>query len=346
MLLGHKIKPIKSSFSWMNIPNNSYCNRISLLTTTFAEFSIIGLIISFFVMGFVPAFASNPLAAKFFRDEYQDSYAKVAVLFRTCNYLLQFIIPLLLVLWYSYRKKKYLLLLAISLTILAFCLARSPAFSGIILGIGIIVASSKRKLFKYYILLLVLIYSIGSVVYSLLDIMIGKEIMAYQNITIWEMINNGAPDIIDQLHFLTAFTDQPEYTYGRTFYGGLVPSHYYWNPGVWTLSVVTNGAEVNNLISGGLRLPLPMWGYVSFSWIGVVVVSLFVGFLAGIFIKKTQRLLQGTNNIVIQTIIILLYMNVYSFFINFHLMSMYKLPILFIMIFYLYNIKLISKHTV
>jgi oligosaccharide repeat unit polymerase len=328
----------KNRFSWANMPEDVYCKRVSGLTTRLTKIAIVGMIICFLVMGFVPMFASNPLAAKFFRNEYQAPYARVSVLFRTCNYILQFTIPLLLVLWFYYRKKIYLFLFVISSVILIFCFARGPALSGTVLAIGLIVAAKKKQMFKHYLIFLILIYSIGSAAYSLLGMMIGKEFFTYD--TIWETISYGAPDIQDQLLFLTAFTNHPEYTYGRTFWGGLIPSHYYWNPSVWTLKIINNGADINNIISGGLRLPLPMWGYVSFSWIGVVVMSLSVGFLTGTFVKKTQWLLYNSNNLVIQAIIILLYGIIFSFFINFYVMSMYSLPIIFILFFYLYRLKL------
>jgi NhaP-type Na+/H+ or K+/H+ antiporter len=103
-----------------------------------------------------------------------------------------------------------------------------------------------------------------------------------------------------------------------------------------------NGSDVNEIVSGGLRLPLPIWGYVSFSWIGVCSLGLIVGFLTGRFIKKTKRLLQKTDNIIIKAIILLLYMHIYQFVIDFYCMKIYNIPILLIMILYLYNFKLKS----
>jgi hypothetical protein len=340
MLLGYKqyISASKQSFVWVNISETTYCKKVSLITVNITVFAIMGMIVSFGVMGFIPIFTLDSIAAKFMRGTYQESYAKIAILYRTCNYLLQFTIPLLLVLWYYYRKKVYIILTLLSVLILFACFARSPAFSGFVLGIGII-AAYKKRLFKYYILFLFFTYGFGSMFYYLVGVSThGLNIDA----NIFEIMAAGAPDIPDQLNFLTHFIRYPEYTYGRTFWGGLIPNHYYWNPSVWTLHIVSSGTDVNEIISGGLRLLLPVWGYVSFSWTGVVFLSLFVGFLSGKFIRKTQHLLMRTKNIVIKAIIILLYIKVFTFFINFHLMSIYKLPVLFIMIFYLYNIKLKS----
>jgi hypothetical protein len=346
MLLGYKLKLCislsKQSFVWINISETTYCKKVSLMTVNITIFAIIGMIVSFGVMGVIPIFARDPIAAKFMRGSYQENYAKIAILYRTCNYLLQFTIPLLLVLWYYYRKRIYMISMVLSVFILLACFARSPAFSGFVLGIGIIAAYTKR-LFKYYILFLFFTYGFGSMFYYLVGAATyGLKIDA----NIFEIMAAGAPDIPDQLNFLTHFIRQPEYTYGRTFWGGLIPSHYFWNPSVWSLHIVSSGSDVNEIISGGLRLLLPVWGYVSFSWTGVVFLSLFVGFLSGKFIRKTQRLLIKTKNIVIKAIIILLYIKVYAFFINFHLMSIYNLPVLFIMIFYLYNIKLKSTHAI
>jgi oligosaccharide repeat unit polymerase len=276
----------RKGFLWENISTDSYCKKVSRLTIGLTQFAILGIILCFLAMGFVPLFAEDPIAAKFFREAYQDSYKKVAGLYRTCNYILQFTIPILVVLWFYYRKRIYILFCIYSLIILMGCVARSPAFSGLLVGIGIIVAY-KKTLFKYYIFLLFLIYGIGSSFFYILGFSsYGLDSTA----SIFEIMINGAPDISDHLMFLTAFSDHPEHTYGRTFWGGLIPNHYYWNPSVWTLHVV-NGGDINNIISGGLRLPLPIWGYVSFSWPGVVLLSGCVGFLSGKFIKKTKYML-------------------------------------------------------
>jgi hypothetical protein len=339
MLFGYKlhISSIKHSFLWFKIPESVYCKKVSSITVRITKIAILGMIISFAVMGFIPIFASDPLAAKLLRGSYHTSYIKVAALYRSCNYILQFTIPLLLVLWYNSRKKIYAVLLVLSLLILIACFGRGPAFTGLVIGAGII-ASYKKRLFKYYIFSLFFIYGFGSMAYYL----IGATTYGLDsNSNIFEIIISGAPDIRDHLLFLSNFVHYPEYTYGRTFWGGLIPNHYYWNPAIWTLHII-NSNDINEIISGGLRLSIPIWGYVSFSWNGVLLLSLIVGFLTGRFINQTQYLLMKSNNIIIQTVIILLYMKVYSFFINFYLMSIYNLPVLFIMMFYVYRFRKIQ----
>jgi ABC-type multidrug transport system fused ATPase/permease subunit len=339
MFIGHKSKIWKSSFHWFKVSENLYCNRISLLTKKISRFAIAGMILCFIVMKFIPAFAADPFQAKFFRGIYQASYSQVAIFFRSSHFILQFIIPILIVMWYYYKKVIYLILSLISILLLSLCLTRGPAFYGLLVGIGIIVATKEKKYFKYYIISLFLIYSVGSASYYIIGIFSGKEsfFIGETNSGFIEIVSRGAPDIFDHLTFLTAFSKHPEYTYGRTFLGGLIPNHYFWNPSVWSLYIINGNSDVNDVASGGLRLSFPIWGYVSFSWYGVVLLSFIVGFLTGKVIKKIQFLLQNTNNIIIKTIIILLYIKVYSCFISFYLMSMYAFPVIFIMLFYLYK---------
>jgi len=162
----------------------------------------------------------------------------------------------------------------------------------------------------------------------------------YEKDNIFETIALGAPDVLDHLTFLKSFNNTPLYTYGRTFYGGLIPGHYKWNPAVWSLMVSNPDGDLNEITSGGLRLPLPLWGYVSFSWTGVVLLSFFSGLINGYLIKAIKKMIKETQSIIVITVVILLYVNVYTQFVTFYALSMYSIPVFAFMAFYMYRFKL------
>lgn len=342
MILGNLIPLIKvKKFSWQVISEEEYSERVELITRYFFYFAVIGFIISYMIMGFIPMFASNPLNAKFFRGEYQAPYMRIAVLFRAANFVMYSLPPLLLVIWYHFRKTINLFYLLIVILLIASTLTRGNIFYGLLLAIGVICAY-KKKLFKYYILSIILIFSIGSISFYLIGLIFHSDMLLamYEKDNIFETIALGAPDVLDHLTFLKSFNNTPLYTYGRTFYGGLIPGHYKWNPAVWSLMVSNPDGDLNEITSGGLRLPLPLWGYVSFSWTGVVLLSFFSGLINGYLIKAIKKMIKETQSIIVITVVILLYVNVYTQFVTFYALSMYSIPVFAFMAFYMYRFKL------
>jgi hypothetical protein len=341
MFIGNKLEYHKKSrFLWEIIPENRYCEKVARLTVILTLFAVCGLIICFIGMGHIPLFSEDPIAARFHKGVYRIPFRRVSKLFRICQCILQFTSPLLVVLWFHYRKQLYAILLIFSLVVMTFCASRGPAFSGLVIGFGII-SAYRKSLFKYYLFFLPVIYGVGSSFFYILGI---TSFGSGTDVNIFEIMIQGAPDVFEHLFFLTAFSEHPHYTYGRTFVGGLIPNDYYWNPGVWSLHII-DGGNIQDAVSGGLRLPVPIWGYASFSWIGVVFVSFLSGFLTGIFVKKTKIILCKTDNIIIKTIIIILYMKLYSFFINFHTMRLHEVPIFLLVAVYLYNFRISRRNS-
>jgi len=342
MILGNFIPKVRiKKFSWQVLDEEVYSKRVEKITKYFFYFGVAGFIISYAVMGFIPMFASDPLNAKFFRNQYQAPYMRVAILFRSANYVMYNLPAILLMLFYHYKKRIYLVYLIIVILLIATTLTRGDILGSLLLALGIICAQ-KKKLFKYYIASLILIFSLGSISFYLIGLIFHNDLLIamYDKDNIFETIALGAPDVLDHLNFLKAFNNNPIYTYGRTFFGGLVPGHYKWNPSVWPLSITNPNDDINDITSGGLRLPLPLWGYASFSWLGVVILSFFSGILNGYFISIIKKMISETHNIIIITVIILLYTNVYNVWISFYTLSMYSLPVFIFMGFYMFRFKL------
>jgi hypothetical protein len=204
-----------------------------------------------------------------------------------------------------------------------------------------IISAYKKNLFKYYMVSIIFLYSLGSISFYIIGVIFNNQLLLamYDTGNIFETIALGAPDVLDHLNFLRSFDNHPIYTYGRTFFGGLIPGHFAWNPAVWALSITNPNDDINEITSGGLRLPLPLWGYVSFSWIGVVVVSFFSGLVNGYLVKIVKKMIRETKSILVITVIILVYVNVYSPLITFYTLSMYSIPVVIFMSFYMFRFR-------
>lgn len=326
---------IHTNFSYDVLDAKTYEKRVINITQSMMLAGILGLIVSYAVMGYVPMFAADPISAKLFRGIYQAPYSRVSILYRASFYIVATIMPIACIIWYKYRERKILLYIIAVLVLMAVSLQRSGAFTGIVIAFAIVMSFKSRRSFLILMTFLIGTYVFSSFFYYLVGIKTLSE-----DANIWKIITAGTPDIPDQLDFLTRFEEHPLWTYGRTMYGGLIPGHYEWNPAVYTLIMVNPGADINDIGSGGLRLPLPMWGYVSFGWIGVILFSLFTGILSGVFTNMLKAMFRQFESIIIRTIGFIAFGTVFGLFVNFTQMSMFALPPAFVCLFYLYRFRL------
>ena len=323
-----------TNLSFDVMSNPAYEERVMHLTKILMIIGISGLVISYLVMGFIPLFAADPISAKLFRGPYQAPYLRVAVLFRASFFILSTIIPIAFIIWYKTKKLFFLVSVLAVVVLMAMSLARSGAFSGIVLAVAIIMSFKSRFTFVLLMFLLVGVFIGSAFFYYIIGIRTFDE-----NVNVWRVLNAGTPDIEDQLNFMVRFQENPVWTYGRTIYGGLIPGHYQWNPSVYTLSVVAPGIDINEVGSGGLRLPLPMWGYVSFKWIGVVLFSFVTGLMGGFFLQLLKSWIQKFDSIILRATAIVIFITVFGNIINFATLNMYFIPPILVMLFYMYRFK-------
>lgn len=258
--------------------------------------AIAGVLAAFVGMGFAPALTPDPLVAKFFRGAYAEPYAPFAPLYRASTTIVTILLPLASVLAWRRRRARWVLMVGGALGVMLLGLLREPALSGVLMAVGVLLAVQGRGT-MVYIGMLVGAYFVGSGLYYLLaelgfqaftsSVSAGADVLA--------QIAAGAPDVRDQMTFLTSWISRPEFTMGKTFLGGLVPGNFPWNPSVWSLHVVNPGADITSIASGGLRLPAPIWGLVSFGWGGVVGVSLANGFAVGWLAAVARRLVPSPD---------------------------------------------------
>lgn len=250
-----------------------------------------GLLVAFLVMGFVPALAEDPFAAKFFRGEYAASYAPVAPLYRATTSALTVLLPLLTMYAIWRRRPLWIALFLSVVVLLLLTLQREPAVSGILLFIGLLVALRSRGMLLYFVGI-VAVYFAGSAsyfVFAALGIANFSAGVTTNPVGLLESVAAGAPDVADQFIFLNSWLNNPVYAHGLTFVGGLVPGNFQWNPSVWSLAVTNPGADVTTINSGGFRLPGPLWGYVNLGWAGAAGVGLLFGLITGYLARTVSH---------------------------------------------------------
>ncbi|PZA06815.1 hypothetical protein EWH23_13735 [Meiothermus sp. PNK-Is4] len=306
--------------------------------------ALAGVMVSFAVMGFIPMFAEDPLMAKFFRGPYQEAYRPVAPLYRASMFLLYLLIPLNLVLWFHMSKKRFLLLALLSFAVIAASLVRGQAIYGFLIFVGLL-AARNRVGFLLFLVFVVAVYPLGSASYYLLKAVFGLDALGgvYQDTGIWQIIASGAPDISDQLTFLAAFIERGSYTYGLTFVGGLVPYNFTWSPAVWVLALVNPGTSVSEIASGGFRLAVPLWGYASFGWVGVIIVPLISGFIWGNATRYAKKYVENPSSLLHAALALTVYLTIGVQLSQFYLLSMYSLPGIALALFLLYRFKWFAR---
>lgn len=342
LYLGFLIKPFKTNFSFEVLTVNFYEARVLRITRLFLIIGICGTILGYLLMGFVPMFAADPLAAKFFRNQYQVPFY-TSIIYLSSFYILGLVIPIAFLIWYCNKDKVFFLIAAIvAILLLAMSLTRGVAFTGIIYSILIIAAFKGRGAFTMTMLVVVGVYMFSSVFYYIIGI---RNFSDFENIgetdhLFWYILSSGTNDVNDQLSFLKNFESNPIWTYGRTIYGGLIPGHYEWHPSVFTLRVMNPpGTDVTTLINGGLRLPAPIWGYVSFQWPGVISFCFISGYFKGIICKYLKTWILEYKSMLICGVLTFTTIYLFDALSTFYTLYIYSLPPAFILIFYLYRVK-------
>jgi hypothetical protein len=339
---GFVLKPLRmANFSFITLNTDVYKTRIVKITKIFLLAGIFGLCLGYMLMGFVPAFAADPVSAKFFRGVYQVPFY-VSIVYLSSFFILTTVTPIAIIVWYSNKKNKLFLIGAIIAVILMMVsLSRGPAFSGVVLAVAIIMSFKSRRTFIMLIMLLFGLYLFSSVFYFIVGVRDYGEVSGNfkDDHIFWRIVSGGTVDVTDQLNFLDFFDKDPIWTYGRTVLGGLIPSHYEWNPAVFTLKVTNPGKDVTTLVSGGLRLPAPIWGYVSFQWIGVVLFCSLSGFIKGTLLKFTKHWIFKSKSVLIATVIIVINISVFAQASEFYTLSIYQLPPAIVLIFYAFRVK-------
>lgn len=310
--------------------------KILKVSTRIFIISLTVMWLCFLFMGFIPMFASDPYAAKQFKGVYQQNYQHVALFYRTANQFVSLLLPFLVLDIYTNKSTKSIILVTIAVVTIFITMSRGAAVSGLLIATSIIVSlRSGRFTFIGYIVLVIVIFSLGSGLWTILALVFPNsafgQIGDNQTVDMLQSIASGAPDLTDQLGLLSAFVNNHiDYTYGVTFFGGLIPFNFKWNPSVWSLTVLNQNNDISEISSGGLRVTIPLWGYFSFGWVGVGVIPFISAFFTGYITKRikniTHKLKANFKGYIIFYFLLFAYYNIALVFTNFFNLSIYSLP--------------------
>lgn len=232
----------------------------------------------YLLTGIVPAFAENPLVAKYFGGEYTARAAPYMPLFRGGMVLYQVGVLVGILLLPSRanvgRVMMFLLLalLGCAAVLALLSLRRGVAAQPILEGLLILLVIRGRLGWVIVgVAAYLLVFTFGSAVNQILFYMLGLRTEVGL-----DAIIKGLSDIYDLWWFMDAYDKaSPEPTMGMTVFGGLIPYDFQWNPANYTKWVI--GADLNTG-SGGFRLPMAVWGYDAFRYPGLVLWSAVDGF--------------------------------------------------------------------
>lgn len=306
-----------------------FAARVSRRVQALVLAGIIGMVLSFAALGFVPLFADDPLAAKFLRGPYESSSAVVSMLYRTSYYTLSALVPVVLMLAFLTRDSRYIVLSAGALAMLLGAGNRSQAFLGLLICVGLLAAQRTSWSVAYRLFVAIGYPLLGATFFFIMASLFGNASFlneGSENITsIWDQVATGTPDVSDQLNFLQKFELWGELTNGLTFVGGLVPFRFEWNPSVWSLSIIVPNRDASEVISGGVRLGVAMSGYTAFGWIGVVLVPLVSGTVLGI-VSTIARGIVGRGTLLQAAVAIMVYQTLGLQLVNYYQLLLYAIP--------------------
>lgn len=284
---GYILKKIKGIYLYFDTNN---IDKVSLAGVPIAIITIVLFIVSFYGIGFIPIFAENPFAAKYMSGEYQDAYRAFAIPYRVALNLSNIAIILLIMDFFIRRKRAINIILVLIIIIcLIFSMRRGIIVSGLISLVFSYMAYQSKFKFSLVVISYIIILTIGAASNDIFLYTIGLR----DNLDLTSILR-GAPDIADQLFFLHHWiNDYWNITWGLNYIGALIPYHSEYNLAVITLNVI--GSVAGEVSSGGFRLPIPMIGYISFDWFGLIICSALFAYVSGIILCLKREILENIS---------------------------------------------------
>jgi hypothetical protein len=123
----------------------------------------VGLILAFVIMGYIPIFASDPMAAKYAHDEYRAGAVRAALLFNPSFLAFVSYLPLLIIICAETKRLRYSFLLLLGLAAAAACLRRGEIGTSLIAAAGILVAGKRSRMaFTCYLIAVISVLWVGT----------------------------------------------------------------------------------------------------------------------------------------------------------------------------------------
>lgn len=257
--------------------------------------ALVSLLGAYFLLGYVPALAGDRLLAKYGVGPYRAGFARGSQLFHLAMGLSSAMAGVLLAVAAVRRRAFEVIMLGALLVGLAATLNRGEAIIG---PLTFLIAWGIQKRWRPFILLTVVTMSfLASTLVNEFLFETGSAPVSTPSFAV--RVSKTAPDIVDHLAFLNGYRLTGEERVGtRTLLAGysLSVAKGYWDPADYALRIRTGLADVSELASGGLRLPAPFWGYVSFGYAGAVAWSWIAGVFIGWGTALVRRLLSEAEN--------------------------------------------------
>lgn len=271
-------------------PSAKLVQLITARARMLAVVGVLSLSAGFLLLGYAPLLAKNPAAAKYGIGPYAEGFERGVLVYRFGLAMASVSLPVILAVFW--RKRRLLDLgLSIALTFeLLLSLSRALAFSGILLVV-VAVCIERRVRALFIMSMVALVYIIGALSNELLLPTPDNPGSIAKRVAI------STPDILDHLSFMRGFQIRGEQTSGWALIAaGLSVKKGYYDPSTYALRTVNGEANLENIPSGGLRLPAPLWGYVSFGYAGAAAWAFLAGFFTGWGTVRLRRLVTQTSD--------------------------------------------------
>lgn len=253
---------------------------------------LVGLAGSFVLMGYVPLLAADRHSAKYGVGPYAPGFARGSLAYHISIAVATAVTPTILMAAYRHRRHVDLALSAALLGALALTLNRGSAFAG---PLVFLVALAVEKRWRPAIILVgvCLAFISGTLVNELL-----YTAPPSTRPPLAVRVAASAPDISDHMQFLNGFQLQGSQFVGtKTLVAGfnLTREKGYYNPSHYALRIITGLSNIEDLASGGARLPPPLWGYAAYGYVGAAVWSFIAGAIVGFGTTLFRRLLSDVQ---------------------------------------------------
>ncbi|MEX2553213.1 MAG: hypothetical protein WD627_09490 [Actinomycetota bacterium] len=248
------------------------------------------LLAAYAILGYVPILAADRVSAKYGVGPYAASFARGAIPYNFALAVVSTALPVILVLLFRRRRLLDLCLAGGLLLGLIMSLSRTLAFSGVLLFV--VALAFERRIRPFIILAMVT----GSFIAGALINEIFFPPQGGGSETLASRVAASAPDIQEQLGFLRGFELRGEVRRGWALVGGLAFGRGDLDPASYTVRTITGFDNVDSFPSGGLRLPAPIWGFVSFGLIGAGLWSFLSGFFTGWGTTRLRNLLTSVKD--------------------------------------------------
>lgn len=258
--------------------------RVASRTRLVALAGVASLGAAYAVLGYIPLFAADRLSAKYGVGPYAEGFARGRILYNFALAVAGVVLPVTLAVLLHKRKLVDICLAGGLLFGLGLSLSRTLAFSGVLI-FAVAVAFERRTKPSLILAGAVAAFLAAAVVNELL-LPAGSGRQA----GLAGRVAESSPDVRDHLLFLRGFQAEPRFR-GWSIFGGLGVGRDDGDPTIYALQVVTGADDVRQFPSGGIRLPVPVWGYASFGLAGAAMWSAISGFFTGWGVTRIRNLL-------------------------------------------------------